>query len=66
MISISEKLIGEYQKELLIIIREIKIHIFTTSQNKKHAHVWVNDFSTLNSNYRSKIKRKRSEFYILD
>ena len=29
--------------------------------NKKHAHVWVNDFTILNSNYRSKIKRKINE-----
>ena len=32
------------------------------AQNKKHAHVWVNDFTILNSNYRSKIKTKISEF----
>ena len=32
------------------------------AQNNKHAHVWVNDFTILNSNYRSKIKTKISEF----
>ena len=31
------------------------------AQNKKHAHVWVNDFTILNGNYRSKIKRRKSE-----
>ena len=31
------------------------------AQNKKHAHVWANDFTILNSNYRSNIKRKISE-----
>ena len=32
------------------------------AQNNKHVHVWVNDFAILNSNYRSKIKTKISEF----
>ena len=31
------------------------------AQNKKHAHVWVNDFYILNGNYGSKINRKINE-----
>ena len=61
MISILEKLIGEYQKELLIIIREIKTHILYNMHKIRNTHAWVNDFTILNSNYRSKIKRKISE-----
>ena len=30
-------------------------------QNTKHAHVWINVLTILNSNYRSNIKRKISE-----
>ena len=30
-------------------------HPLQHAQNKKHAHVWVNDFTILNSNYTSKI-----------
>ena len=33
-------------------------HYLQHAQNMKHAHVWVNDFTTLNSNYRSKNKGK--------
>ena len=36
-------------------------HPLKHAQNKKHAHVWVNDFTILNSNSRSKIKRKISD-----
>ena len=32
------------------------------AQNKKHTHVWVNNFTVLNSNFRSTIKRKISAF----
>ena len=31
------------------------------AENKKHAHAWVNDLTILNSNYRSRIKKKMSE-----
>ena len=51
MISILQKLIGEYQKKLLIQ------HV----QNKKHADVWVNNFTILNSNNRFKINGKVGE-----
>ena len=43
MVSILEKLIEEYQKELLIIIRDKNSHPLQHAQNKKHALVWVND-----------------------
>ena len=36
-------------------------HPLQHAQNKKHLHVWVNGFTILNSNYRSKIKRKTTE-----
>ena len=41
--------------------RDKNSHPLQHAQNKKHAHVWVNDFTILNSNYRSKIQRKISE-----
>ena len=42
-------------------------HPFQYAQNKKHAHVWVNDLTILNSNYRSTIRKKISEsLHILD
>ena len=51
----------------LIILPDILLphrylsHPLQHVQNKKHPHVWVNDFTILNSDYRSKIKRKISE-----
>ena len=41
--------------------RDKNSHPLQHAQNKTHAHVWVNDFTILNVNYRSKIKRKISE-----
>ena len=41
--------------------RDKNPHPLQHAQNKKHAHVWVRDITILNSNYRSKIKRKISE-----
>ena len=41
--------------------RDKNSHPLQHVQNKKHAHVWVNHFTILNSSYRSKIKRKVSE-----
>ena len=41
--------------------RDKNSHPLHHAQNKKHAHVWVNDFTILNGNYRSKVKRKISE-----
>ena len=38
--------------------RDKNSHPLQHAQNKKHAYVWVNDFTILNSNYRSKIKKK--------
>ena len=35
--------------------RDKNSHPLQHVQNKKHAHVWVNDFTILNCNYRSKI-----------
>ena len=57
---------GETDRRISEIIiyhnkRDKNSHPLQHSQNKKHAHVWVNDFTILNSNYRSKIKRKISE-----
>ena len=40
MISILEKLPGEYQKELLIIIREIKIPIFYNMHKIRNTHMF--------------------------
>ena len=33
--------------------RDKNSHSLQHAQNKKHAHVWVNDFTILSSNYRS-------------
>ena len=57
---------GETDRRISEIIiyhnkRDKNSHPLQHSQNKKHAHVWENDFTILNSNYRSKIKRKISE-----
>ena len=41
--------------------RDKNSHPLKHVQNKKHPHVWVNPFAILNSNYRTKIKRKISE-----
>ena len=41
--------------------RDKNSHPLQHAQNKKHVYVCVNDFTILNSNYRSKIKRKISE-----
>ena len=41
--------------------RDKNSHPLQHVQNKKHSHVWVNGFTILNSDYRSKIKRKISE-----
>ena len=41
--------------------RDKNSHPLQHAQNKKHPHVWVNDFTILNCNYRSKINRKISE-----
>ena len=52
----------QIREKLLIIIREIKIPIlYEIHKIRNYAHVWVNDFTILNSNYRSKIKMKISE-----
>ena len=41
--------------------RDKNSHPLQHAQNKKHAYVWVNDFTILNCNYRSEIKIKMSE-----
>ena len=41
--------------------RDKSSHPLQHIQNKKHAHIWVNNFTILNRNYRSKNKRKISE-----
>ena len=41
--------------------RDKNSHPLQHAQNKKQEHVWINDFTILNGNYRSKIKRKISE-----
>ena len=51
---ISERIIDD-------IRRDKNSHPLQHAQNKKNAHIWVNNFSILNSNYRSKIKGKISE-----
>ena len=51
---ISERII-DYNK------RDENSYPLQYAQNKKNARVWVNDFTLVNSNYRSKIKRKISE-----
>ena len=51
---ISEKIIDHNK-------RDKNSHPLQHAQNKKQEHVWVNDFTILNGNYRSKIKRKISE-----
>ena len=43
------------------IIDHKNLHPLQHAQNKIYSRVWVNDFTILNSNYRSKIKRKISE-----
>ena len=42
--------------------RDKNSHPLQNTQNKNHAHVWVNDFTFLNSNYSPKIKRKLRVF----
>ena len=51
---ISERII-DYNK------RDENSYPLQYAQNKKNARVWVNDFTLVNSNYRSEIKRKTSE-----
>ena len=64
--------IGETDRRISKIIighdkRDKNPHPFQYAQNKKHAHVSVNDFAILNSNYRSTIRKKISEsLHILD
>ena len=41
--------------------RDKNSHPLQHAQNKKHAYVWVNDFTILNCNYRPEIKIKMSE-----
>ena len=38
--------------------RDKNSHPLQHAQNKKHTHVWVNDFTILNDNYRSKLREK--------
>ena len=42
--------------------RDKNLYPLQQAQNKKRTHVWVSDFTVLNSNYRSKIRRKISVF----
>ena len=51
---ISERII-EHNK------RDKNTHPLQHAQNKTHSRVWVNDFTIVNNNCRSKIKRKISE-----
>ena len=48
---ISERIIDHNQ-------RDKNAYPLQHAQNKKHPHVWVNDFTILKCNYRFKIKRK--------
>ena len=42
--------------------RDKNSHLLQHAQNKKHAYVWVNDFTILNSNYSFKIKVNESVY----
>ena len=44
----------------------ISERIIDHNKRDKNTHAWVNDSTILNSNYRSKIKRKIKSLYILD
>ena len=58
--------IGETDREISERIidhnkRDKNSHPLQHAQTEKHAHVWVNEFTILNSNYMSKIKSKIGE-----
>ena len=58
--------IGETDRQMSEIIidhnkKHKSSHLLQHAQNEKQAHIWVKNFTILNSNYRPKIKRKISE-----
>ena len=50
---VSERIIDHNKKDR-------NSHSLQHAENNKHTHIWVNDFTILYGNYRSKIKRKIS------
>ena len=62
----NENYIGETSRRIIERIkdhnnRDKKSHILTHSIEKKHAHVWKDDFKIIGANYKNNTKRKISE-----